>query len=480
MEGEAMNRDCIKIRLFRAASGKTQEKLAQDMGSDASSLAQWELGLHVPATEQVKRAAEAAGLTLEWADEVLDVIERHGRKRLRPGQGADDIFAEVGKTADTSASQVVQRLLSLPPRPAPPRHEDRLQARAQLPRLAKLTPAERAAVVRLGRDYQAWALCIEAGEASAEAVSKSTQEGTLLAEMAEELASLIEGLPGWPEAVKSHAVAYRANVLRASGKVKDARVLFEEAKRLAKAGSDPYGVLDPGRLLEFEASLCRAERRLKPALKLLDAAAAIGHCPARALINKGATLAVMGEYEEAIKTLRNAKPQVEREGDTRLAYMWRFNLSVNLTHLSEFEEAEQHLQEVRRLATERGDEIELIRVTWLEGRLLLGLGRRAAARFYLEQAAGQFEAKELWYDVALARQELAGLLLEEGRTAEVKALTPALAAAFEAEGVYLEALKALRLFQEAVDREQATAELARRVLRFLFRARHDPALRYAS
>jgi transcriptional regulator with XRE-family HTH domain len=475
-----MNRDCIKIRLFRAASGKTQEKFAQDMGSDASSLAQWELGLHVPAPEQVKRAAEAAVLTLEWADEVLDFMECHGRKRLRPGQGTDDIVAEVRKTADASVSEVLQRLLSLPPQPAPPRHEDHLQARAQLPRLAKLTPAQRAAVVRLGRDYHAWALCIEAGEASAEATSKSFEEATRLTEMATEFASLVEGgPPGWPEAVKSHAEAYRANVLRCPGKLKEARSAIEEAKRLAKVGSDPYGVLDPGRLFELEASLYRDERRFKPALKLLDDAAAVGYCPARALIKKGATLAVMGEYDDAIRTLRAAEPQVEREGDKRLSYMWRFNLSVNLTHLTEFEEAEQHLQEVRRLATERGDEIELIRVTWLEGRIHAGLGRRAAARFYLEQAAGQFEAKERWYDVALARQELAVLLLDEGRTAEVKTLTPALAAAFEAEGVHLEALKALQLFREAVDREQATVELARRVLAFLFRALHDPALRYA-
>ena len=42
-----------------------------------------------------------------------------------------------------------------------------------------------------------------------------------------------------------------------------------------------------------------------------------------------------------------------------------------------------------------------------------------------------------------------------------------------------EARKALDLFREAAEREAATAELARRVLGFLFRARHDPGLRFA-
>jgi tetratricopeptide (TPR) repeat protein len=472
-----MERASIRFRLVRAFSGKTQEDFAAGMGSDPSSVGRWELGL-APLPEQEKRAVDSVGLTLEWADEAIELAERH-RQRRRPGQGVDDLLGEIGKAADGSARELVQRLLSLPLQPALPRHEERLEARAEVPRLAKLSPAQRAAVVRLGRDYHPWALCIEAGEASAETVSKDLAEATLLSDMASEFAALVEGPKGWPEAVKSHAVAYRANLLRSPGKLKDARTAMEEAKRLAKAGSDPYGLLDPGRLLELEASLCRAERRFKPALKLLDDAAAVGHCPARALINKGATLAVMGEYEQAIKVLRDAEPEVERAGDTRLSYMWRFNLAVNLTHLSEFAVAAQHLEEVRRLATEREDEIELIRVTWLEGRLQRGLGRRAVARFYLEQAAGQFEAKERWYDVALARTELAGLHLEEGRTAEVKAVTPALAAAFEVEGVHTEALKALRLFQAAVDREEATAELARKVLAFLFRAQHDPALRYA-
>lgn len=474
-----MNRACVKIRLFRAASGKTQKEFAQDMKVEASTLAQWELGDHPPMAEQVQRAAEVAGLTLVWAEEVLDLRERQGRKRLRPGQGVDDLLAEAGKTAADSANQLVQRLLGLPRQPAPPRHEDRLQARAQLPRLAKLTSAQRAAVVRLGRDYHAWALCIEAGEASTEVTSRSIEEASVLAEMAGEFARLVEGPPGWPEAVKSHAVAYRANALRCPGRLKEARNVFDEAKRLAKAGSDPYGMLDPGRLFEFEASLCRAERRFKPALKLLDDAVAVGWCPARALVKKGFTLEVMGEYEQAITALQKAEPHVAREDDTRLSYMWRYNLAINLTHLSRFKEATEHLHVVRHLATERGDEIELIRVLGLEGRIHGGLGRRAAARFYLEQAIVKFEEKELWYDVALARQELAGLLLAEGRTAEVQAVTPELAAAFEAEGVHVEALKALRLFQEAVDREKATPDLARRVLGFLFRARHDPALKFA-
>jgi hypothetical protein len=65
-----------------------------------------------------------------------------------------------------------------------------------------------------------------------------------------------------------------------------------------------------------------------------------------------------------------------------------------------------------------------------------------------------------------------------GRTAEVQALTVSLAEVFESKGVHREALAALQLFKEAAERETATAELARRVLAFLFRARNDQGLQF--
>jgi hypothetical protein len=84
------------------------------------------------------------------------------------------------------------------------------------------------------------------------------------------------------------------------------------------------------------------------------------------------------------------------------------------------------------------------------------------------------------YDVALTLLEEAILLLEEGREAEVKLLAKELEKVFESKGVHREALAALRLFQEAAEREEATPELARRVLNYLFRARHDQGLRFES
>jgi len=238
-------------------------------------------------------------------------------------------------------------------------------------------------------------------------------------------------------------------------------------------------VLDPWCILDLEASLRRDQRRFDEALRLLAEAETVGRSPERVLIKKGFTLEVMGEYERAVQVLREAEPKVLLLGDPRLLYMLRFNLGVNETHLKRYAEAAVLVRQVRELASERGDEIEISRTTWLEGRIAAGLGRTVEARKLLEQARREFDHREMFADASLALLEEAALLLDEGRTAEVKTLALELNRVLGSKGIHLEALAALRLFQEAAERETATAELARNILRFLFRARYDQGLQFS-
>ena len=206
----------------------------------------------------------------------------------------------------------------------------------------------------------------------------------------------------------------------------------------------------------------------------------MGRSPERALLQKGYTLEVMGEYERAVETLLRAAPLVIQRGDPRLESILSGNLALNYCHLGRFEEAAVLASRVRAAAAETGDEIEALRMTWTQGRIAAGLGRTEEARSLLAQARRELAARGMEYDAALALLEEAALLLANGRAAEVKALARELAVVFETKGVHREALAALRLFQEAAEQERATAELARRVLGYLFRARHDPDLRFAS
>jgi hypothetical protein len=89
-----------------------------------------------------------------------------------------------------------------------------------------------------------------------------------------------------------------------------------------------------------------------------------------------------------------------------------------------------------------------------------------------------FEALSLTFDYALVSLDLAFVLLELGRTAEVCSVAEKMLAIFEAQGVHREALAAVRIFSEAAKREAATVELTQRVARFLRRSQLDPELRF--
>src|ERR1700681_1616671 len=393
-----------------------------------------------------------------------------------PARGARRLTREA-------LSKAALRARAVPVEGYPEPHEvgpDRRQAEELFRRLPELSPPIRLAVVRVVDRYQTWALCERVCEASVRMASRDLESAAVWARVAQEAAARVRGPEWWQHRVQGFAGGFGANLVRVRGELKPAAADFAAAKRLWLSGADPLGLLDPGRMLELEASLLRDQRHFNEALALLDEAVAVGRSPERSLILKGITLEKLGEYERAIETLVQAEPLVERAGDPRLSYMLPFNLGVCYTHVGRYAEAVELAQRVCDLATAQGDEIEIFRVVWLRGRIQAGLGRRGEARKLLAQARQEFDQKNMSYDVALALLEEAILLLEEGRVAEVKLLAQELTKVFESKGVQREALEALRLFKEAAELETATPELARRVLRYLFRARHDQDLRFES
>ncbi|HSG39166.1 MAG TPA: hypothetical protein VLE27_05975, partial [Thermoanaerobaculia bacterium] len=174
------------------------------------------------------------------------------------------------------------------------------------------------------------------------------------------------------------------------------------------------------------------------------------------------------------------KQHIDARRSPRSAFGIRFNLAVNLAHLNRYAEAAELLHEVREMAVQLRNELDLFRVRWLEGRIASGQGRITEAVEALSQVRKGFLARGLGYDAALASLELAVLYLEKDRTGEVKTLAREMASIFQAQGVHREALAALRLFCEAAEREAVTLEMARRLVHYLERAQRDPDLRFES
>jgi hypothetical protein len=134
---------------------------------------------------------------VDFADEVLRLLEVHRQGRQRPGRDDEDLVEQMAELARNVTRRTAQRLLSLAPAGGEPSPKDRAAAREQLPLLLGLTSEQRAAVVNRGRDYQAWALSLEASEAALAAVD--LMEATRLTRLAAEMAQMADDAPQIPK-----------------------------------------------------------------------------------------------------------------------------------------------------------------------------------------------------------------------------------------------------------------------------------------
>ncbi len=463
-------------RLFRALSGKSQVEFGESTGVSPKLIALYESGDRRPSPDTLERLARGDDLTIREGEEILRFADTLSRPRQRAGQQVEVFLDDLSFLV----SRVYQRLLRVPHPMSAPQPEDLQDAETLWAVLKGLPENQQKAVVTAGIRLQTWALVVRIGEESVCQASRDLPRAASLARLAQHIAELVPGPEGWRNRVRGLAAGYGFNISRVPGDFAQARAGRERARQLWDAGSDPYGVLDPGRLLDLEASLLRDERRLQESLDRLNEALAVGRSPGRTRVKKGYTLEMMGDYKQATAVLLEAEKNIDRAAEPRLWYQQRFNLSVCLTHLGQYAKAADLMEQVRTLAHELGDEIFLIRVTWLDGRIAARLGRTAEAARLLEQARQEFARIEKWYDMALADLERAPVLLAEGETTQVKQMSAELVEKFQEMGIHREALAALKLFHEAAEREQATAELARRVLEFLFRARWDEGVRFGS
>jgi tetratricopeptide (TPR) repeat protein len=245
------------------------------------------------------------------------------------------------------------------------------------------------------------------------------------------------------------------------------------------ASGDP-GILNEAVVPWIEAACRRAQRRFPEALKRIDEALVLdgGALRGKILLSKSAILATVGDQEGMTEVLAEAAPLIDERKEPLIAVMLRFNLAVGLTMSGRAVEAELRLREVRRLAEQLGEELSLVRVVWLQGKVDAELGRTGEAMAAFQQVRRDFGAHELTFEYALVSLDLSHALLKEGRTAEVRVIAEEVLLTFTTQEIQREAFAALQIFCEAAKREAASVELARRVIEFLHRAQLDPELRF--
>lgn len=468
------SRVLVQIREVR---GWKKNRLAQALGLSAPTLYEYENGKLTPSRRLLEKAAVKMGYPPSMVDRTFSYLRLADAEREIGAAVAGRAHREVRRAATQIGLQVEDFVVakSLRIQTQLGAFTERQLAPWLWERLKPLAPERRRALVRDNPGFHSWGLSELLGRLSVDAAADRADTAMELAELAVLVASLVPGGEAWRSRVQGEAGFALGNAQRVQGQLPKADQTFQDSLRLWEAGApgDPERLLDEARALSLEASLRHDQRRLPEALDLLDRAIAAdrnGDHTGRFLIKQAKTLEEIDRYDEAIETLERALPRIDGEREPRLLWGLRFNLLEYLFKVGRYVEAETMIKGVREEAILRGNELDLVRLTWLGARIAALRGQAQEAEAAFEQVRKAFLARSIAYDAALVTFELAVFYLREGRFAEVQELTRQLLPVFKAQQVSREAFATVKLFCEAVEKETITVELAQGFLDDLRRA----------
>lgn len=463
------------VLFARHLRGRSQKELSSATGLTPDHLGDIERGeTSEPSTEDVMSALKA--LKLDPAEAVLlssfldaldalDELEDHGEAAAREeaaAAAAQRVRLRWGGSAQTRYSAHYEVEL------------DREEARDAWQRLQSAeTLEDMALVVSKGRDFQTWAMVELLCDESERAASQDIRRAQDLAFLAVLVAADLRVPEEWRLCLLGYAVAHLSNAYRVISDLIEADELLTIAKLLWSAGRDPEKFLDPGRLLDLEGSLRRAQRRFPEALAVLERAALVTRRPLQVALKRAVALEARGEYENAIEALLPVTELVEEHPERRLLTIHRFTLATCLVHQGRSREAALLLPAIQQLVNELQDKEDSVRCRWLEGRVAAGLGHPEEALRALSEARQEFMARSLHYDAALCLVESLAIRLSLGRPGDIQLLVQELKPLCATTDIHDGARSALILLEQKVARREASAELASRLLAFLFLVRFD-------
>ncbi len=473
------------LAILRELRGWTQEELAQAAGISRLTVGDYEQGVRELSMRKLWRLAEVMGHSPKKIREALALVRPEAPPRghwvgpvyFSPAEVQEllDFGSSRGRLAERSIHKMVSQARVL---------EAAAEARAAAQGLWIALRAERRwrTLVQERPEYQTWALSELLCEESIRATPSKPDRALELAEVAMVVAELAPGEPKWRLRIQGYAQAHVGNAFKVVNAFNKAEINFDRAAVKWERGhkGDLSNVLNGGRVLGLRAAFLTVQEQFGEALKLLDEGIKIGPQSERQFLflGKAKTLEEAGDYEGALEALRKAAPLIH--GKTRQLWNLRYESLVNLCHLKRFVEVEAELPEVKALTIALGNDVDLLRLKWLEGRLLEGLGHAEKAVDCFAVVRSDFAARQFNYDAALAALDMAEVLLRLGRIPELKILARQTAAMFDGDILHSNISRVLHLFLEATQAEAATADLVRRIARYLRRASRRPGLEFSN
>lgn len=246
------------------------------------------------------------------------------------------------------------------------------------------------------------------------------------------------------------------------------------------------GTGDPllyARIADLDATLLVAQRRFKEAFLRLDLAYAIhlrysdSHEVGRIVLLRGLYTGYAGKPEEGLQLLVRGLSMIDRSRDAKLVFHTLHNILLSRIELGEFAQAQRQLQSMRPLYAAHAGWLDRVKLLRLEGEIAAGLGDLVTAEATFQQIREDLNDAGLGYQAALVSLDLAGVWLRQNRTPEVRGLVSEIVSSFQVLGVEREALSAIHLLQDALQRDQATLEVVRLVGGILRRLQNEPVMR---
>lgn len=363
--------------------------------------------------------------------------------------------------------------------------KERAEAPGLFAELLQHPTEKRPLLVRNSSRFHSWGLCELLLRDSEEQNFHNALTGESLALLALEILDRLDPAYYRAEALedlRARAWAYVANSRRVNADLRGAEEAFALAFASLKRGTQEP--MEKAVLLDFQASLLRAQRRFAKALSCLRRAAKIflglgeRHQAGRVLVSLATVHIAAGEPERSIPLLYQALSVIDPAREPRLLLSAWHNLVDSLTEAGRYMEAQKLLAKARPLYRHFPQPSVQNRLKWLEGKIVRGLGHREQVEILLLAARDGFLAQDAAYETALVSLDLAALYAEQGRTDELKRIAEEMMPIFSSRQIHREALAALAFWRQAVETEKAGLELVTGVASFLKRARHDPELRF--
>jgi len=280
---------------------------------------------------------------------------------------------------------------------------------------------------------------------------------------------------------QARAWAELANAYRVAEDFSQAETAMACAQDLRTRGTgDP---LLYARIADLAATLLVAQRRFKEAFGMLDLAHAIhlrysdSHEVGRIVLLRGLYTGYAGKPEEGLQLLIRGLSLIDRSRDAKLVFHTLHNILLSRIELGEFAQAQRQLQRMRPLYAAHAGWLDRVKLLRLEGEIAAGLGDLVTAEATFQQIREDLNDAGLGYQAALVSLDLAGVWLRQSRTLEVRSLVSEIVSSFQILGVEREALSAIHLLQDALERDQATLEVVRLVGGILRRLQNEPVMR---